>query len=174
MKHIDEQRLETDLGYRVGYVGEFIGFGPKDIEAIHGSAPLLAPLVSSLVDAVYDKLFLYDATKRHFVPRQSGYEGATPENLDTLTMTHEMIKFRKQHLTRYLEALVTRPYDSKMLEYLNFARDRLPKGARQERHERGCSRGNEGDPPPPTRRRCGARAAIPAPVFTENVAFGCF
>jgi hypothetical protein len=34
-------------------------------------------------------------------------------------MDHPMIAFRKQHLGRYLAALVTRPYDGKMVEYLD-------------------------------------------------------
>ena len=119
MKHIDEPKLERDLMYRVGYLSEFMGFGEADIEAIHASAPLLAPVVPGLVDAVYDKLFSFDATKRHFVPRQSGYEGAVPTDIDSLTQEHEMIQFRKQHLGRYLAALVTKPYDGKMIEYLD-------------------------------------------------------
>lgn len=119
MKHIDEDRLEKDLVYRVGYLTEFMGFGEADIKAIHGSASLLAPLVPGLVDAVYDKLFGYDATKRHFVPRQSGYEGDVPQDIAALTQDHEMIEFRKQHLGRYLAALVTKPYDEKMLAYLD-------------------------------------------------------
>jgi len=119
VKHIDETKLEHDLIYRVGYLSEFMGFGEADIKAIHGSAPLLAPLVPGLVDAVYVKLFNYDATKRHFVPRQSGYEGAVPTDLASLTLDHEMIQFRKQHLGRYLSTLVTKPYDGKMLEYLD-------------------------------------------------------
>lgn len=119
MKKIDEARLETDTSYRVGYVSEFMGFGEEDIAAIHNAATALAPLVPTLVDAVYDKLFSYDATKRHFVPRQSGYEGPTPENLESLSQDHEMIQFRKNHLSRYLVALVTRPYDEKMIEYLD-------------------------------------------------------
>ena len=119
MKHIDEPRLEEDVAYRVGYVSEFMGFGPDDIAAIQGAAGKLAPLVPVLVDAVYDKLFSYDATKRHFVPRQSGYEGPVPQSIDALTQDHEMIQFRKQHLGRYLVALVTRDYDAKMLNYLD-------------------------------------------------------
>jgi hypothetical protein len=119
MKHIDEQRLEEDVAYRVGYVAEFMGFGEDDIAAIHGAAGHLAPLVPVLVDAVYDKLFSYDATKRHFVPRQSGYEGPVPGSLEELNQDHAMIQFRKQHLGRYLVALVTRPYDDKMINYLD-------------------------------------------------------
>lgn len=119
MKRIDEERLESDLAYRFGYLVEFMGFTPTDIEAIHGAAAKLAPLVPSLVDAVYEKLFTYDATKRHFVPRQSGYEGPAPESLETLTQDHEQIQFRKNHLGRYLARLVTAPYDGKMVNYLD-------------------------------------------------------
>lgn len=119
MKQIDEQQLESDLGYRFGYLTEFMGFGEEDIAAIHGAASHLAPLVPTLVDAVYDKLFTYDATKRHFVPRQSGYDGDVPDNLGALEQDHPMIQFRKQHLGRYLERLVTKPYDGDMLQYLD-------------------------------------------------------
>ena len=44
MQHIDEQRLETDLEYRFGFLAEFIGFGEQDIHAVHGAAEHLAPL----------------------------------------------------------------------------------------------------------------------------------
>lgn len=119
MQHIDEPRLESDVAYRFQYLTEFMGFGAEDIAAIHGAAGALAPLVPGLVDAVYDKLHTYDATWRHFLPRQSGYEGAVPTQLDQLTPDHEQIQFRKQHLARYLVALVSKPYDEKMLQYLD-------------------------------------------------------
>lgn len=120
MRHIDELRLEHDLGYRFGYLTEFIGFGPEDIGAIHAAATHLAPLVSTLVDAIYEKLSSYDATWRHFVPRQFGYEGPVPADVNTLPMDHEQIRYRKNHLARYLATLVTKPYDGKMLGYLDF------------------------------------------------------
>lgn len=119
MQTIDEARLETDLPYRFGYLQEFMGFTADDVAAVHGAAGLLAPVVPALVDAVYVKLFQYDATKRHFVPRQSGYEGAAPESAAALTLDHDQIRFRKEHLARYLVALVTRPYDGKMVSYLD-------------------------------------------------------
>ena len=119
MQRIDEARLESDLSYRFGYLSEFMGFGEEDIAAIHASAELLAPLVPTLVDAVYAKLHSYDATWRHFVPRQSGYEGEAPADLESLGMDHAQIEFRKQHLARYLAALVTRPYDTSMVRYLD-------------------------------------------------------
>lgn len=116
---IDELRLEQDVAYRFDYLAEFIGFGQQDVAAIHQSAGGLAPLVPALVDAVYQQLFKYDATKRHFVPKQSGYEGEIPGDIDSLDIDHAMIQFRKQHLARYLESLVTRPYNAKMVEYLD-------------------------------------------------------
>jgi hypothetical protein len=120
MRKINEPRLENDLSYRFEYLAEFMGFSAADIAAIHASAQHLAPLVPTLVDAVYDKLQSYDATWRHFVPRQFGYEGATATSVEDLKMDSEVIQFRKQHLGRYLAALVTKPYDGKMVTYLNF------------------------------------------------------
>ncbi|HYF49847.1 MAG TPA: protoglobin family protein [Planctomycetota bacterium] len=119
MKTIDERRLETDLGYRFQYLAEFIGFGEEDILAVTRAAKHLAPLVPTLVDAVYDKLFSYDATKRHFMPKQSGYEGEVPTSLADLSHNHPMIKFRKDKLSRYLVKLVSGPYDTGMVNYLD-------------------------------------------------------
>lgn len=119
MKQIDEARLETDLGYRFGYLTEFMGFGEEDVATIHGAAALLGPLVPTLVDAVYDKLHAYDAAWRHFFQHQSGYEGVDPATLAALTPDHPVIAYRKQHLARYLERLVTAPYDVKMVAYLD-------------------------------------------------------
>ena len=45
MQRIDEARLETDLEYRFNYLTEFIGFTADDVQAIHGAAGLLGPLV---------------------------------------------------------------------------------------------------------------------------------
>src|SRR5690606_20431047 len=109
MKRIDEARLESDLQYRVDYLAVFMGSSADDVAAIHGAASVLAPVVPTLVDAVYDKLFGYDATKRPFVPRQSGYDGELPEDLESRGRDHEMIEFRKTHLARYLVTLVTKP-----------------------------------------------------------------
>ena len=120
IKNIDEEKLESDLAYRFQYLTEFIGFADEDIQIIIGAAPLLAPLVPSLVDAVYDKLFSYDCTKRHFTKRQFGYEGNLPEGMADLGQEHEMIQFRKAHLAKYLEKLVTGPYNVRMVEYLDF------------------------------------------------------
>lgn len=119
MTAIDEPRLETDLAYRFRYLAQFCNFGEADVAAIHAAADALAPKVKGLVDAVYVRLYKQDATWRHFLPRQHGYDGDVPMTLETLTPDHPQIAFRKEHLGRYLIALVTRPYDGKMVEYLD-------------------------------------------------------
>jgi len=119
MKMIDEPRLDQDLAYRFDYLTEFTNFTETDVAAIQASAAWLAPLVSGLVDAVYEKLFTYDATARHFMPQQHGFEGQIPTNLQEITHNHPLIQFRKQHLARYLTGLVTRPYDAKMVQHLD-------------------------------------------------------
>lgn len=120
VEHVDEAQLEADTGYRVGFLGKFMGFGAEDIALVHESAAHLAPVVPALVDAVYARLFSFDATKRHFVPRQHGFEGATPASLEALSLDHEQIAFRKKHLAGYLVKLVTKPYDGQMLQYLDW------------------------------------------------------
>nr|MCH9653542.1 protoglobin family protein [Planctomycetota bacterium] len=61
----------------------------------------------------------YDATARHFVPRQHGYEGDVPESLEHLTAEDNQIKFRKDHLQRYFMKLLGHSYDAKMVLYLD-------------------------------------------------------
>lgn len=120
LKKIDEAKLEEDIAYRFQYLCEFIGFGEEDIKNITSTARLLTPIAPALVDAVYDKLFSYDCTKRHFMLRQFGYEGSLPKSLEGLTQNHELIQFRKEHLAVYIKKLVTGPYDEKMVKYLDF------------------------------------------------------
>ncbi len=120
VQKIDEAKLNDDLAYHFEFVAGFMGFGEEDIKLIHASAEHLAPVVPTLVDAVYDKLFSYDITMKHFVPKQHGFEGSAPANLEELSLDHEQIAFRKKHLSNYLVKLVTTPYDGKMLQYLDW------------------------------------------------------
>ena len=43
MIRINEQRLESDLGYRFEYLTEFLGFGDDDMTTIHAAATAIAP-----------------------------------------------------------------------------------------------------------------------------------
>lgn len=119
MKRIDEKSLENDVNYRYQFVAEFIGFNDEDVKAIHASAGYLAPLIPVIVEQTYEKLLAYDATARHFVVRQHGYEGDLPDSLETLDTGHPQIKFRKEHLTRYLMHLIGHAYNDKMVAFLD-------------------------------------------------------
>ena len=107
--HVDPTTL-NDLQTRVGYLKRFIGFTEDDEAALHAAAPIVAPLVPAIVDAVYEKLLSFDITAKSFVPKQTGYSGEVPTNLEDLTPTHPMIRFRKDFLGKYLVKLVTLNY----------------------------------------------------------------
>jgi len=120
MQHISREKLYTDLQYRFDYVSKFVNFGKEDIEAIKASAPLVAPLVSTIVDAVYAKLFSFDITKEIFLKRGNGFEGSLEENLASLKLEGEQVRFRKDMLTKYLTKLVTAEYNESFIKYLDF------------------------------------------------------
>ena len=77
-------------------------------------------MVPSIVDAVYQKLFTYDITKKHVLPKNEGFEGKTATTLEDLTLDHPQIKFRKDFLTKYLNKLLNGPYDERMIRYLDW------------------------------------------------------
>jgi len=122
METIDEKRLFTDLPYRFGYVAKFVGFGEEDIKCIHASAEILAPLVPTVVDLVYQKLFSFDVTKKTFLIRNDKFTGSMESTLDALNdSSSEQIRFRKDMLSKYLVKLVTADYsDPDFLVYLDW------------------------------------------------------
>lgn len=119
MQTIDEERLEADAKYRFDYLAEFIGFTVEDASAIQAFAPHLGPKIPNLVDRTYERLLHYDATARHFVPKQHGFESEAATNLASLDPDHPQVKFRKDHLSRYFMQLIGRSYDEKMVLYLD-------------------------------------------------------
>jgi len=119
MQHIDEQKLEADPVYRFQYLADFMGFTSTDTSAVQSVAMFLGPLIPELVDKTYQRLLAFDATARHFVPRQSGFEGEVPIDLESLSAAHPQIQFRKEHLARYLATLLGRTCDAKLVPYLD-------------------------------------------------------
>jgi len=111
MQHISESSL-NDLPTRVQYLRDFIGFTEDDAAALHAARPVVAPLVPTIVDLVYEKLLSFDITAKSFVPRQTGYSGEAPTKLAELSMEHPQIKFRKDFLAGYLAKLVTMDYSN--------------------------------------------------------------
>jgi len=120
MLNINEEQLTNDLAYRVEYLREFIEFTQDDCDALAAAAPVVAPLVPAVVDAVYTKLLTFDVTAKSFVPRQTGYDGLAPTDMNELSHSHPQIKFRKDFLARYLVKLVTMDYNKlESWEYLD-------------------------------------------------------
>ena len=119
MKTIDEERLESNPAYRFEYLAEFIGFDASDAAAVQASGPHLGPLIPEIVERTYAKLLTYDATARHFVPRQSGYDGPVPGGPAEITASHPQIQFRKEHLSRYFLQIVGGNCDARIVPYLD-------------------------------------------------------
>jgi len=119
MKHIDEEKLESDVQHRYEFLTDFIGFGPDDVKLIQASAPHIGPGIGEMVDRTYEKLLSFDATARHFLPKQHGCQAEVAESLSQLTIDHPQIQFRKDHLNRYFMSLIGRSYDAKMVQYLD-------------------------------------------------------
>ena len=97
MQHISASSLE-DLPSRVSYLSQFMNLGPSDTEALLASAPLVAPLVPSILDAVYSKLLSFDITAQVFVPKNTDFTGETVKNVQELTLDHPQIAMRKDFL----------------------------------------------------------------------------
>jgi hypothetical protein len=85
-----------------------------------GVAEKMHPLVPTLVDAVYIKQFEFDITKKHFLPKNEGFQGQTAASLEDLTLDHPQIKFRKDFLGKYLLRILKGPYDERFLKYLDW------------------------------------------------------
>lgn len=119
METIDEDRLETDLEYRFQYLCRFIGFGPEEMAAIQQIGPYLGPQIPALVEQTYEKLLAFDATARHFLPRQSGFAGQPAGSLAELNLQDPQIQFRREHLMRYLLHLLGHAGDAKLPVYLD-------------------------------------------------------
>lgn len=100
--------------YRFQYICEVVGFGAEDVRALHGSAPIVAPLVPSIVDAVYKKLLSYELTKSKFAQRGEGYDGNV-DGMDKLDENSEQVQFRKSILSKYLVKLVSSQYDEEFI-----------------------------------------------------------
>ncbi|KAF9349485.1 hypothetical protein BGX34_001769 [Mortierella sp. NVP85] len=122
MEHIDRAQLYKDPVYRFQYVAKFMDFGEDDIAAIKAAAPLIKPLVPTVVNAVYTKLNQFDITWDTMAKRHEGFtpSGAVVEDVSKLTQDAEQIKFRKDMLSRYFARLLENPYDERMIKYLEY------------------------------------------------------
>ncbi|KAG0648893.1 Potassium voltage beta 1 [Hyphodiscus hymeniophilus] len=106
MQHISASSL-SDLPSRIVYLSEFLGLTSSDTEALNAAKPLVAPLIPTILDAVYEKLLSFDITAQAFVPKNTDYDGEVVTNVQELTMSHPQIALRKDFLKNYLVKLVS-------------------------------------------------------------------
>jgi len=106
MQHISPSSLE-DLSSRISYLSAFLDLTPSDGEALLAAKPLVAPLIPTILDAVYRKLLSFDITAKAFVPKNTDYEGELVKNVQELTLDHPQIALRKDFLKNYLVKLVS-------------------------------------------------------------------
>ena len=119
MKHIDAAQLES-LHYRVDYARQFLNFTEEDQAALHAAKTYVAPLIPTILDAVYAKLLSFDITAKSFLPRNTGYTDVVASDVKELNQDHPAIKYRKNFLKQYLVKLVTADYqDPKTYEYFD-------------------------------------------------------
>lgn len=117
MQTIDEARLESDPEYRYRYLADFIGFTADDEATIQSAAPFIGPAIPDMVARTYEKLLAYDATARHFVPRQFGCEAGPAGG--PLSLDHPHVQFRREHLARWFQQILGRSFDGRMVLYLD-------------------------------------------------------
>lgn len=108
MASIDPRSLR-ELTPRVSYLKSFLQFTDEDGAAIQASKDIVAPLLPTILDAVYTHLLSYDITAKAFVPRQSGQDPSepTPNSVADLSLDHPSIRYRQDFLKRYLVRLVS-------------------------------------------------------------------
>jgi hypothetical protein len=97
MQHISPSSL-SDIPSRIAYLSSFLDLNASDAEALHEAKPLIAPLIPTILDAVYVKLLSFDITAQAFVPKNTDFEGEIVTNVQELTMEHPQIALRKDFL----------------------------------------------------------------------------
>ncbi|CZT40753.1 uncharacterized protein RSE6_00402 [Rhynchosporium secalis] len=89
MQHITPSSL-LSLPSRITYLSAFLSLTPDDGLALLAAKPLIAPLIPTILDAVYSKLLSFDITARAFVPKNTDYEGDLVKILQELTSIQKL------------------------------------------------------------------------------------
>lgn len=89
MKTIEVAEVKNDVGKRLGFLMDFVGFGEDDWRALKDSVPYVGPKLPGLLDAIYDHLLSFDDTRRIFLGQRGEIDPAY------------MAK-RKEHLTEWV------------------------------------------------------------------------
>lgn len=106
MKHIDVDAISRSSRKRLDFLTEFVGLTDDDWESLRDSVRLLAPLLPSFLDQLYDHLLSYDDTRRLFL----GSDGEVDP---------DFLSIRKEHLTEwFLETAAGADDRNRFADYL--------------------------------------------------------
>jgi len=118
-KHIDTNRLQSDLRYRFEYLSKFLHFTSDDISMLNSFAPIVFSIIPVLSDTVYRKLFSFDITKQYFLIRNEGFEGFLSKKQCGITLDSAQMELRRDMLSMYLKRVLTqREWTDTFLQYL--------------------------------------------------------
>lgn len=119
-EHIEKGRLNHDLVYRFKYVSKFVDFSQDDIKVLNTFAPIITPILPSIVEAVYKKLYTFDITKDYFLMRNDGFEVYSPSKETGLTLDSVQVGYRKDMLSIFITRVLTQTeWNDSFLEYLS-------------------------------------------------------
>ncbi|CAF3261686.1 unnamed protein product [Rotaria socialis] len=120
MENINAAQLDTDIQYRFAYLSKFLNFTQDDISVLNKIAPVVVPLVPTVVDAIYGNLFSFDITKSIFANNTVHFKGNTTTTPGSLDLTPERVTFLKDMLGTYLKkALSQSEWNKEFLDYLS-------------------------------------------------------
>ncbi|UJR26982.1 hypothetical protein I4U23_008289 [Adineta vaga] len=119
-EHIDRHRLTTNLRYRFDYITKCIDFTSDDINMLNILAPIIIPLLPSIVEKAYKKLYSYDITRNYFLSPHDGFEQFCPNKETGSTLISVQVNYRKDMLSVYLGRILTeRDWNDTFLQYLS-------------------------------------------------------
>ncbi|CAF0943794.1 unnamed protein product [Rotaria sordida] len=119
-EHIDKTRLNNDLNYRFNYISKFIDFNQDDIKILNTLAPIIFPLLPTIVETVYKKLYTYDITKDYFLIHHDGFEQFSPNKDHGITLDSVQVDYRKDMLSIFLTHVFTQTdWNDTFLQYLS-------------------------------------------------------
>lgn len=118
-EHIDENRIRSDLRYRFEYLSKYLDFTQQDVRILNSLAPILLPVLPSIVEQIYAKLYSFDITRNYFLIRHDGFQTYQTKN-PKCSLLAVQTSYRKDMLSVYFQrVLMQTQWDETFLTYLS-------------------------------------------------------
>ena len=96
-----------DSGRYFGYMSEFVGLTPKDVETIRRTQPIIEKHLPEIVSKFYSHLLRYPPTRKFFLRRDG-------------TIDQEYVELRMRHLTNFWLRTVQGEFDDGYARYIDY------------------------------------------------------